>query len=57
MHIPIICKEKGIPCFEVGAKDELGAAAGIPVGTSSVAVTKEGEAKDIIAELMKESAE
>ncbi|PLW79610.1 50S ribosomal protein L7ae [Candidatus Woesearchaeota archaeon] len=53
MHMPILAKEKGIPCFEVGVKEELGAAAGIPVGTASVVVIKEGEAKDIIAELAK----
>lgn len=53
MHMPILCKEKGIMCFVVGTKEELGAAAGIPVGTAAVAITKEGEAKDLIAELSK----
>jgi large subunit ribosomal protein L7Ae len=53
MHMPILAKEKGIMCFEVGSKEELGAAAGIPVGTASVAIIKEGEAKEILAELAK----
>lgn len=53
MHLPILCKEKDVPCFEVGTKEELGAAAGIPVGTAAVAITKEGEAKSLISELAK----
>lgn len=51
MHLPLLCKEKNIPCVEVPSKDELGAAAGLKIGTASVAVTKEGEAKDLIKEL------
>ncbi len=42
MHIPLLCKEKGIECVEVGTKDELGAAAGLAVGTTAVAVVEEG---------------
>jgi len=48
MHLPLLCKEKGVPCAEVPSKEELGAAAGIQVGTSAVASTEAGEAKDII---------
>ena len=44
MHIPILAKEKGIPCIEVPSKEELGTAAGIPVSTSAVAVLIEGDA-------------
>ena len=51
MHIPLIAKEKGIPCVEVTSKEELGAAAGINVGTSSVAIVQEGEAKDLIKKI------
>ena len=51
MHIPVICKEKGITCMEVPSKEELGAAAGIERGTSSVAIVQEGEAKSIVREL------
>ncbi|MBN1644668.1 50S ribosomal protein L7ae [Candidatus Woesearchaeota archaeon] len=51
MHIPILAKEKGIPCVEVPTKEELGASAGIKVGTSAVAIIAEGDAKKIIAEL------
>jgi len=49
MHIPVLAKEKGIPCFEVNAKEDLGAAAGMSVGTAAVAVVQEGDAKKLIA--------
>ena len=51
LHLGPLCKEKNIPFVEVPAKDDLGAAAGLRVGTSAVAVTKEGESKDLIKEL------
>jgi len=51
MHIPLLAQEKGIPFREVPSKDDLGAAAGLQVGTAAVAVTSEGEAKKLIAEL------
>ena len=53
MHLPILCKEKDVVCVEVGTKEDLGAAAGLLIGTSAVAITKEGEAKDIIKNMSK----
>ncbi len=53
MHLPLLAKEKGVPCFVVGSKEEVGAAAGVSVGTSSVAVVEEGEAKKLIEEIKK----
>ena len=50
MHLPLLCKEKGVPCVEVPSKNELGAAAGLKVGTASVAITKEGDAKELLKE-------
>jgi large subunit ribosomal protein L7Ae len=50
MHLPLLAKEKGIPCVEVPSKNELGAAAGLKVGTASVAIVKEGDAKEILKE-------
>lgn len=50
MHLPVLAKEKGVPCAEVASKEELGAAAGLPVGTAAVAVVQEGEAKRLIAQ-------
>lgn len=51
MHIPLLCKEKGVPCYEVPSKEELGAAAGLSVGTTAVAIAQEGEAKQLLKEL------
>lgn len=51
MHIPLLAKEKGVPCVEVNTKDELGTAAGLEVGTAAVVVIEEGDAKAIIKEL------
>ena len=48
MHLPLLCKEKGIACVEVPSREELGAAAGIQVSTSAVCVTEPGEASSII---------
>lgn len=50
MHLPMICKEKKIPCVEVPARTELGVAAGLPVGTVAVAIIETGDAKDIVKE-------
>ncbi len=51
MHLPLLCKEKNVLCFEVSRKDDLGAAAGLAVGTAAVAVVKEGEAKKLLESL------
>jgi large subunit ribosomal protein L7Ae len=44
-HIPILCKEKKIPCEQVDSKQKLGIAAGIGVSCSAVAVINPGEVK------------
>ena len=51
MHLPLLCKEKSILCIQVPSKEELGAAAGLQVSTSSVAVVEAGESANIIKEL------
>ncbi len=51
MHLVPLCKEKNTPCVEVPSKEELGAAAGLEVGTSSVAIIQEGDAKDLIKDV------
>ena len=53
MHLPLLAEEKGVPCVEVSSKEELGAAAGIDVPTGSVAIVVEGEAKNLIKEIVK----
>ena len=50
-HLAILCKEKGIPCIQVDSKQKLGIAAGILVGTASVAVINAGSADKDIAHL------
>lgn len=48
-HIPVLCKEKGIPCQEVESKQKLGIVVGIPVATSSIAIIEAGDAEKDIA--------
>ena len=43
-HIPILCKDKKIPCVEVDKKEKLGVAAGLGVGCASVVIINAGEA-------------
>jgi len=57
MHIPLLSKEKDVLCVEVPSKEELGAAAGISVGTASIAVVEEGEAKNTVKEIIKKLKE
>ena len=44
LHIPMLCKEKNVPCEEADSKEKLGIAVGIKVPCSSVAIIQEGEA-------------
>tara|TARA_Y100000310_G_C20368760_1_gene662513 strand:+ start:256 stop:576 length:321 start_codon:yes stop_codon:yes gene_type:complete len=53
MHLPLLCKDKNVPCVEISKKEDLGAAAGLPVATAAVAVVKEGEAKAVIDSIAK----
>ena len=48
MHIPPLCEEKGVKFVIVPSKEDLGAAAGLQVGTTAVVILQEGDAKDII---------
>jgi len=51
MHLPPLCKEKGIPFIKTGNKEEIGAAAGLHLPTSAVAIVQEGDAKEIIKKI------
>jgi large subunit ribosomal protein L7Ae len=42
-HLPILAKEKNIPCEEVDSKEKLGVAVGINRPTAAVAIIKQGE--------------
>ena len=58
MHLEPLCKEKGVQCvLDVAGKEELGAAAGIAVSTVCVAITKAGDAKEIIKDVKKANQE
>ena len=54
-HISVLCKEKGILCFEVDSKQKLGIAVRINVNTAAVAVVNAGEADKDIAQLKSKS--
>lgn len=45
MHLPLLCKEKNIPCSYAGTKKDLGSYAGLKVGTAAIAITDEGDTK------------
>ena len=47
-HLPILSDEKGSPYVYVPTKKSLGMSAGLEVGSSSIAITEEGDAKTTI---------
>ncbi len=53
MHLPLLGKEKNVPVVAVKSKQELGAAAGLTVGTASVAIVDAGNAKKQFEDLLK----
>lgn len=50
-HLPVLCKEKNIPCMEADNKQKLGLSVGIPVSTSSVAIIEAGDASSDLKNL------
>lgn len=55
-HVPLLCEEKGIAYGYVPSKAELGAAAGLPVGTAAVAVVDAGTGAESVDDVAKKSA-
>lgn len=51
MHLPLLAKEKEAKYVEVEKKEELGAAAGLPLGTAAIAVVDAGEAQEMLKHL------
>ncbi len=51
MHLPLLCKEKEVQCYEISKKEDLGAAAGLAVSTSAIAIVEAGDAKAILESL------
>ena len=52
-YLPVLCDEKKIPYVFVPTKKELGKASGIEVGTTAIAITEEGNAKELILNISK----
>ena len=52
MHLPSLCEEKSIPIVVVPTREELGEAAGLTLPTAAVAIIQEGDAKQVIKELI-----
>ena len=44
-HLPILCKEKGIPFVEADKKEKLGIAVGLNVSCASAAIIEAGDAE------------
>ncbi len=57
MHLPLLCQEKNIPFSYVSTKKELGEKTGIGVGTASIAVIEEGNAKKELESIIKKLKE
>ncbi len=53
MHLAPLCEEKKIPYVIVPSKEELGAAAGLNVGTTAVSIIQEGDSADLIKQIGK----
>ena len=57
MHLPLLCEEQDIAYTFVSTKEELGKAAGLKVGSASIAIVDGGEAKQALKGLSKKLAE
>lgn len=53
VHIPVLCKDRGVPYCFVPTKKELGEAIGVAVGTSAVAVENAGGAAEKLQDIVK----
>lgn len=51
-HLPLLCKEKGVPYIFVPSKEELGKAAGLNVNAASVAIVDPGEGEKLVNEIV-----
>lgn len=52
-HIPPLCDEQGIPYIYIKKQNDLGAAAGLDVGSAAAAIVDAGKGKAAIEELIK----
>ena len=44
-HLPILCKEKSVPCVEADKREKLGLAVGLGVPCASAVIIKTGDAE------------
>jgi large subunit ribosomal protein L7Ae len=51
-HIPILCEERKIPYIFVPSKMKIGSAVGIDVPAASVCIVDEGEADNLLKEII-----
>lgn len=52
MHLPLLCKDKNVPCIVVKSRSELGKSVGVDVPTTAVAVINPGEEAHALEELV-----
>lgn len=52
-HLPILCEERKVPYIFVPSKEKIGSATGIDVPAAATCITKEGEATDLVKEIIK----
>ncbi len=57
MHLPGLCEEKNIPYVYVPSKAELGRASGLDVAAAAMCIVEEGEAKDLVKEIIEKIEE
>jgi large subunit ribosomal protein L7Ae len=51
-HLPLLCKERGVPFIFVPTKEELGKMAGLEVSAASVAIVDPGEGEKLVNEII-----
>ena len=52
MHLPLLSKDKNVPCVAVSSKLELGKACGMSIGTSAIAIVNAGEESHSLEEII-----
>ncbi|MEM1539178.1 MAG: 50S ribosomal protein L7Ae [Candidatus Bathyarchaeia archaeon] len=52
-HLPLLCEERKIPYVFVPSKEKIGSAVGIDVSAASACIVNEGEASELVKEIIK----
>ncbi len=50
-HLPLLCKERGVPYIFAPSKNELGKLSGLDVSAASVAIIDPGEGERLVKEI------